>query len=83
MNSMYGETSIKPSETDTSIKDNEEDFETYISYKYNYVDSISLVKGRYYIRTFKYVMSHFNYVHCGVELLSMSQTIMNTVMASA
>ena len=25
------------------------------------------------------VMSHFNYVHCGVELLSMSKRIMNKV----
>ena len=28
-------------------------------------------------------MSHFNYVHCGVEILSMSKTIMNKVASFA
>ena len=28
-------------------------------------------------------MSHFNYVHCGVEILSMSKTIMNRVFSCA
>ena len=28
-------------------------------------------------------MSHYNYCHCGVEILSMSKRIMNEVMCSA
>ena len=28
-------------------------------------------------------MSHFNYVHCGVEILSMSKRIMNKVFSCA
>ena len=28
-------------------------------------------------------MSHYNYCHCGVEMLSMSKRIMNEVMCSA
>ena len=31
----------------------------------------------------KPVMSHFNYVHCGVEILSMSKQIMNKVFSCA
>ena len=83
LNSMYGRTIIKPVETDTIIKDNREDFEKYISYNYNYIDSVLEVKGRYYIKKVKPVMSHFNYVHCGVEILSMSKRIMNKVFSCA
>ena len=74
---------MKPFETDTIIKDNREDFEKYISFNYNYIDSILEVKGRYYIKKVKSVMSHFNYVHCGVEILSMSKRIMNKVFSCA
>ena len=83
MNSMYGKTIIKAVETDTIIKDNREDFEKYISFNYNYIDSVLEVKGRYYIKKVKSVMSHFNYVHCGVEILSMSKRIMNKVFSCA
>ena len=83
INSMYGKTIIKPVETDTIIKDNREDFEKYISYNYNYIDSVLEVNGRYYIKKVKSVMSHFNYVHCGVEILSMSKRIMNKVFSCA
>ena len=37
MNSTYGKTIIKPIETDTVVKDNQTDFEKYISYNYNYI----------------------------------------------
>ena len=50
MNSMYGKTIIKPVETDTIVKDNKDDFEKYISYKYNYIDSVIEVNGTYYIK---------------------------------
>ena len=61
------------------IKDNEAEFEKYVSYNYNYIDSVLEVNDRYFIKTVKSVMSHFNYVHCGVEILSMSKRIMNKV----
>ena len=83
INSMYGKTIIKPIETDTIIKDNEADFEKYVSYNYNYIDSVLEVNGRYFIKKVKSVMSHFNYVHCGVEILSMSKRIMNKVFKCA
>ena len=40
MNSMYGKTIIKPVETYTIVKDNIYDFERYIAYHYNYIDSV-------------------------------------------
>ena len=83
MNSMYGKTIIKPVETDTITKDSKTDFEKYISYNYNYIDSVIEVKGRYYIKKVKSVVVHFNYVHCGVEILSMSKRIMNKVFSCA
>ena len=36
MNSMYGKTIIKPIETDTVVKDSQEDFEKYITLEYSY-----------------------------------------------
>ena len=50
INSMYGKTIIKPVETDTIIKDNEADFEKYVSYNYNYIDSVLEVNDRYFIK---------------------------------
>ena len=79
MNSMYGKIIIKPIETDTVAKDSQDEFEKYISLNYNYIDSVLEVNGRYYIKKVKSVMCHFNYVHCVVEILSMSKRIMNKV----
>ena len=47
---MYGKTIIKPVETDTIIKDNEVDFEKYVSLSYNYIDSVLEVNDRYFIK---------------------------------
>ena len=79
MNSMYGKTIIKPVETYTIVKDNRDDFEKYISYIYYYIDSVIEVNGKPYIKKAKSILSHFNHVHCGVEILNMSKRIMNKV----
>ena len=79
MNSMYGKTITKPIETDTVVKDNRNDFEKFMSYGYNYIESVLKVDDRYYIKTVKSFLSHDNYVHCGFEILSMSKNIMNFV----
>ena len=50
MNSMYGKTIIKPVETDTIVKNNRDDFGKYISYNYNYIDSVIEVNGKFYIK---------------------------------
>ena len=47
---MYGKTIIKPVETDTIVKDNRDDFEKYISYNYNYIDSVIEVNGKFYTK---------------------------------
>ena len=76
---MYGETLLKPIETDTAIKYIEDEFEKHCSLNYNYIDSALEVNGRYHIKKVKPVMSHCNYVHAGVEILSMPKRIMNKV----
>ena len=80
---MYGKTIIKPVETDTIVKDNRDDFETYISYNYNYIDPVIEVKGKFYTKKVQPILSHYNYVHRGVEILSMSKRIMNKVFSCA
>ena len=83
MNSKYGKAITKPVETDTVVKDNRDDFEKYISYNYNYIDSVIQVNGKLYIKKAKPILSHFNYVHCGVGILNMSKRIMNKVFSCA
>ena len=83
MDSMYGKTIIKQVETDTTVKDNRDDFEKYISYNYNCTDSVIEVNGKFCIKKVKPILSHFNYVHCGVEILSMSKRIMNKIFSCA
>ena len=79
MNSMYGKTITKPIETDTVVKDNQKDFEKSMSYNYDYIESVLKVDDIYYIKIVKSILSHYNYVHCGVEIVSMSKHIMNSV----
>ena len=41
------------------------------------------MNGRYYVKRVKPVMSQYNCVHAGVEVLSMSKQIMNRVFSCA
>ena len=50
MDSMYGKTIIKPLETYTIVKDNRGDFEKYISYNCNYIDSVIQINCESYIK---------------------------------
>ena len=70
MNSMYDGIIIKPVETDTIGKYNKNDFGKHVSYNYNCTDSVIEVNGTYYMKKVKPILSHYNYVHCGVEILS-------------
>ena len=83
MNSMHGKTIIKPVETDTIVKDGKDDFEKYAPYNYNCIDSVIEAKGTYYAKKVKQILSNHNYVHCGVEVLSMSKRAMNKVFSCA
>ena len=83
MDSMYGKTIIKPVETYTIVKGNRDDFEKYIPYNYNYIDSIIKISCNFHIKKAKPILSHFNYVHCCVGILNMSKRIMNKVLSCA
>ena len=76
-------TIIKPVETDTIVKDSRDDFEKHISYSYTYIDSVIEVNDKSYSKKVKPILSHFNYVHCGVGILNMSKRIMNKVFSCA
>ena len=78
---MYGKT-LTPIETETDVK-TEQDFHKYVCFNYNYIQSSIKVRDRYYIKHIKTILKHFNYVHCGVEILSTSKRIMNRVMTLA
>ena len=68
MDPMYGGTIHKPVETDTIIKHSRDEFETCIPLICDYIGSVLGVNGRYCSKQVISVMSHFNYVHCGVEI---------------
>jgi len=82
MNSMYGKTILKPIEVDTVVVP-EWRFEKYINYNYNFIQSCIHVHDKYYVKKIKTIINHYNYCHCGVEVLSMSKRIMNEVMTLA
>ena len=82
MNSVYGKTIMKPIDSDTKVVP-DFDFERYTVRHYNYIKDSIKVGNHHYIKVIKSVDKHFNYVHCGVEVLSMSKRIMNEVMCLA
>ena len=48
-----------------------------MSYTYDYIESVLKVDDRYYIKQVKSDLSHYNYVHCGVEILSTSKHVLS------
>ena len=48
-----------------------------------YIDSVIEVNDTFYIKKAKPIVSHFNYVPCGVGILNMSKRIMNKVFSCA
>ena len=79
---MYGKTILKPIETETVVKTIDQ-YDKYISFNYNFMQSSIKAGDRYYIKKNQSVIDHYNYAHCGVEILSMSKRIMNEVMTLA
>ena len=59
------------------------EYDKYVSFNYNSIQSAQKVGDKYYIKKIKPILDHFNYVQCGVEILSMSKRIMNEVMCLA
>ena len=83
MNSSYGKTSLKAIEND-NVYIYEENFFDYMDRNYNYIkEATKMSNGIYKIKVSKTIDMHFNNVHCGVEILSMSKRIMYEVMTLA
>ena len=84
MNSSYGRTLMKPHETKTEyIPSNK--FDSYQNRHYNSIKSFIYDEDNKNVRVDKYgeIDNHFNDVHQGVSILSMSKRIMNEVMCLA
>ena len=47
------------------------------------IDSVVEVNGTHCIKTVTPILSHYDYVHCGVEVLNMSKRIVNKVFSCA
>ena len=84
MNSSYGKSCLKPIDTDSEYisKDN---FKDYVIKNYNYIKEATLLANKkfYKIKLTKPIDTHFNNVHIGVLILSMSKSIMFEVMTLA
>ena len=84
MNSSYGKSCLKPIDTD-SYYIKKEDFKEYIIKNYHYVKECTLLSNKkfYKVKLIKTIDTHFNNVHVGVLILSMSKRIMFEVMTLA
>lgn len=83
-NSSYGRTLMKPVETDTNYI-YKKDLDKYIIRNYKSINCINeLCNDKYYkVKQYKSIDDHFNNIHIGVEILTMSKRIMNEVMCLA
>ena len=84
MNSSYGKSFMKPIETEKQyIK--KSNWETFLERNYNNIRTAVELPNEKMIRveTIKTIDTHFNNVHIGVEILSMSKRIMYEVMTLA
>jgi len=81
MNSSYGKSLLKPIDTDIEYIKKEKAYD-YIERNFNYIKEGKLLADKKYIKftKIKLIDNHFNNVHIGVSILSMSKRIMNEVM---
>jgi len=82
MNSAYGKSLLAPIEHDIVVKTQAE-FEQFVLRKYDFITQIDQVGDKYFFKLKKTINDHFNSVHVGCEILSMSKRIMNEVMTLA
>ena len=84
MNSSYGKTCQKPIETDTKFISVTKEKE-YVSKYFDRILEYEILPNNrdVKIKMIKTINDHFNNIHCGVEILSMSKRIMNRVMCLA
>lgn len=85
MNSSYGKTLLKAEDTKYIYKDNKTDMMNYVTRNYNFIKDVNKYHDcdKYRITVQKPINDHFNAVHIGVEILSMSKRITHEVMALA
>lgn len=82
MNSAYGKSLLAPIEHDV-VAVQESDFNNFVLRKYDFISQIDQVGNKYFVKMKKAINDHFNSVHVGCEILSMSKRIMNEVMTLA
>ena len=84
MNSSYGKTALKEIDEDIEYVSNS-NFDKYVYDNYNFIKDITQQANEkgYRIKKIKTITSHFNRVHLGIQVLSMSKRIMNEVMCLA
>ena len=83
MNSGYGKTLEKAHE-DTILYKTEKEKDAYIRKKYNFIKEMTpTIDGRYKCKEWATIDKHYNQVHQGVSVLSMSKRIMSEVMCLA
>jgi len=84
MNSSYGKSYLKPIDSDSHYIPADK-FDKFMDRNYNYImEAVKLANGKYYkVKVLKPIDEHFNNVHVGVEILSMSKRIMFEVMTLA
>ena len=80
MNSCYGKCLLKPIDTEYQYISNSK-YKEFLSANYNWVKEADYCKesNTWRVKLIKAINEHFNLVHCGVEVLSMSKRIMNEV----
>jgi len=85
MNSGYGKTLLKPYDTELRIVDDEEKYIKYVLRNHNRIKQVIPIHNseKYAIKESVPIISHYNYAHIGVEILSMSKRVMNEVMCLA
>jgi hypothetical protein len=72
MNSCYGKTALRPSESIKKIIPNKE-WEDYLQRHYKRINRFIPCKKNTIVDIEKNVLNHFNRVHCGSLILSMSK----------
>jgi hypothetical protein len=84
MNSCYGKTLQKPIEDETKYIQTS-NIEKFMNRHYNAIKEVVEHLNAYTakVKLYRSIDTHFNYCHCGVEVLSMSKRIMNEVMCLA
>jgi len=84
MNSAYGKTIIKPVEKDKRIVD-KEGLDTIIGNNFDNICHFTEIGNtdKILLTQYRKTLNHFNRVHCGCAILSMSKRIMNQPMCLA